>query len=118
MCYLKLDKSSLILTKRAEITIEKNNAFETHYCFTSSEYAAISAFYMTDLGKEYEAVEDGRIAFDGEYPIIPYSGLIGCGHPVGSSGVRMMLYPYRQVAGIAGTYLIKGIRNGIMLNCC
>lgn len=59
------------------------------------------------MGKKYEAVEDGRIAFDGEYPINTYSGLIGCGHPVGSSGVRMMLYPYRQVAGIASTYQIK-----------
>lgn len=102
--------------KRAGMKIEDIDVFETHDCFTSSEYAAISAFGITDPGKEYEAIEDGRISFTGKYPINPSGGLIGCGHPVGSSGVRMMLDLYKQVTGNAGTYQISNACNGLMLN--
>ena len=51
--------------KRSGLTVEDIDVFETHDCFTSSEYAAISAFGIIEPGKEYEAVEAGRIAFDG-----------------------------------------------------
>lgn len=102
--------------RRAGLTVEDIDVFETHDCFTSSEYAAISAFGITEPGKEYEAVEDGRIAFDGDKPVNPSGGLIGCGHPVGASGARMFLDLYRQVAGEAGGYQVKGARNGMMLN--
>ena len=90
--------------------------FETHDCFTSSEYAAISAFGLTEPGKEYEAVDSGLIAFRGNKPINPSGGLIGCGHPVGASGVRMLLDLYKQVTGTAGDYQVIGAKNGMMLN--
>ena len=57
--------------KRSELTVDDIDVFETHDCFTSSEYAAISAFGLTEPGKEYEAVESGLIAFDGVKPINP-----------------------------------------------
>ena len=102
--------------KRAGLTVDDIDVFETHDCFTSSEYAAISAFGLTEPGKEYLAVESGLIAFDGEKPINPSGGLIGCGHPVGASGARMLLDLYRQATGTAGDYQIKGVKNGMMLN--
>lgn len=102
--------------KRAGMTVEDIDCFETHDCFTSSEYAAISAFGLTEPGKEYEAVESGRIAFDGDKPINPSGGLIGCGHPVGASGVRMFLDLYKQVSGKAGAYQVKDAKNAMMLN--
>lgn len=102
--------------KRAGLTAEDIDVFETHDCFTSSEYAAISAFGLTEPGKEYEAVESGLIAFDGDKPINPSGGLIGCGHPVGASGARMFLDLYKQVTGTAGGYQVNGVKNGMMLN--
>lgn len=102
--------------KRAGLTVDDIDVFETHDCFTSSEYAAISAFGLTAPGKEYEAVERGLIAFDGDKPINPSGGLIGCGHPVGASGVRMFLDLYKQVTGTAGDYQVDDVRNGLMLN--
>lgn len=95
---------------RAGLGIEDIDVIETHDCFTSSEYVAISAFGITEPGKEYEAVRDGRIAFDGSIPINPSGGLIGCGHPVGASGVRMFLDIAKQIAGVASGCQIK--RNG------
>ena len=102
--------------KRSGLTVDDIDVFETHDCFTSSEYAAISAFGITEPGKEYEAVESGRIAFDGDKPINPSGGLIGCGHPVGASGARMFLDLYKQVTGTAGKYQVDGARNAMMLN--
>ena len=102
--------------RRSGLDVSDIDVFETHDCFTSSEYAAISAFGLTEPGKEYEAVENGIIAFDGVKPINPSGGLIGCGHPVGASGSRMLLDLYKQVTGTAGGYQIKNAKNGMMLN--
>ena len=101
---------------RANMCINDIDFFETHDCFTSSEYMAISAFGITEPGKEYEAIENGIIDFSGSKPINPSGGLIGCGHPVGATGVRMMLDLYKQVVGEAGDYQIKNAKNGMMLN--
>lgn len=102
--------------KRSGLSVDDIDVFETHDCFTSSEYAAISAFGLTKPGREYEAVESGLIAFDGKKPINPSGGLIGCGHPVGASGASMLLDLYKQVTGTAGGYQVAGVRNAMMLN--
>lgn len=106
--------------RRSNLTVDDIDVFETHDCFTSSEYAAISAFGITEPGKEIEAIENGVIAFEGKKPINPSGGLIGCGHPVGASGARMFLDIYKQVAGKADTYQVlkdgELPRNAMMLN--
>lgn len=102
--------------RRSGLSVEEIDVFETHDCFTSSEYAAISAFGLTEPGEEYRAVEEGMIAFGGSKPINPSGGLIGCGHPVGATGVRMFLDLYRQVTNTAGRYQVKDARNAMMLN--
>ena len=102
--------------QRAGVSVNDIDIFETHDCFTSSEYAAISAFGITEPGKEYESIENGDISFTGKYPINPSGGLIGCGHPVGASGARMFLDLYKQIKGIAGGYQIPDEKIGVMLN--
>lgn len=102
--------------KRSGLDVNDIDVFETHDCFTSSEYAAISSFGITEPGDEYKAIEDGIISISGRKPINPSGGLIGCGHPVGASGTRMFLDIYKQVAGKAGKYQVSGVKNGITLN--
>lgn len=102
--------------RRSGLTINDIDVFETHDCFTSSEYAAVSAFGIAEPGKEYLAIEEGITAFDGKKPINPSGGLIGCGHPVGASGARMFLDLYKQVTGQAGKYQVSGVNNAMMLN--
>lgn len=102
--------------KRAKMSVKNIDVFETHDCFTSSEYAAVSAFGISAPGKEHEAIQKGIIDFNGKKPINPSGGLIGVGHPVGASGVRMMLDLCKQVTGTAGNYQVKGAKNGLMLN--
>ena len=82
---------------KANLSEKDIDFFETHDCFTSSEYVAISCFGITKPGEEYTAIEENRISFTGDKPINPSGGLIGCGHPVGATGVRMMLDLYKQL---------------------
>ncbi|UJL29353.1 thiolase domain-containing protein [Mycolicibacterium vanbaalenii] len=92
------------------------DAVETHDCFSISEYAAIDHFGITPPGKSWQAVEDGLIEPDGELPINPSGGLLGLGHPVGATGVRMLLDGARQVTGRAGDYQVPGARKVGLLN--
>jgi len=101
---------------RSGLTVDDMDFFETHDCFTSSEFAAISAFGLAEPGEECSVIESGMIAFDGNKPINPSGGLIGCGHPVGASGTRMFLDLYKQVAGCADGYQLQKTDNGMMLN--
>jgi acetyl-CoA C-acetyltransferase len=101
---------------RAGLGVNDMDVFETHDCFTSSEYAAISAFGITEPGQEHVAIQEGVIDFKGKKPINPSGGLIGVGHPVGASGARMMLDLYKQVTDTADDYQVGKVKNGLMLN--
>ncbi len=92
------------------------DAIETHDCFTTSEYMAIDHFGITAPGESYKAIDDEVIDFGGKLPINPSGGLIGAGHPVGSTGVRQLLDAYRQVTGTAGAYQVEGAKKVGTLN--
>ena len=92
------------------------DGLETHDCFTVTEYMAIDHSGLTAPGESWKAIEEGRIALDGDFPINPSGGLIGLGHPVGATGVRMALDCAKQVSGKAGDYQIKGAENLITFN--
>ena len=77
---------------------------------------ALSAFGIAAPGRELDVLERGLTEFDGPFPVNASGGLIGCGHPVGASGVRMFLDLYKQVAEKAGTYQLAKARTGMMLN--
>ncbi|MGE0737097.1 MAG: acetyl-CoA acetyltransferase [Alphaproteobacteria bacterium] len=96
--------------------VEQIDAIETHDCFTTTEYMAIDHFGITKPGESWKAVEDGRIAGDGAIPVNPSGGLIGAGHPVGATGVRMLLDAYKQTTGTAGDYQVNGCKTLQTLN--
>ncbi|MCB1701259.1 MAG: acetyl-CoA acetyltransferase [Halioglobus sp.] len=92
------------------------DGLETHDCFSVTEYMAIDHSGLTAPGESWKAVEEGRIARDGDFPINPSGGLIGLGHPVGATGVRMVLDCARQVTGRAGAYQLPGAKNMLTFN--
>jgi len=96
--------------------IDDVDGIETHDCFTSTEYMAIDHFGITEPGESWKAIESGEIEMGGRIPINPSGGLIGLGHPVGATGVRMVLDSYKQVTENAGDYQIEGAKNVATLN--
>lgn len=102
---------------RAGITdLSQVDVVETHDCFTTTEYMAIDHLGLTAPGEAWKAVEDGSIEIGGRLPINPSGGLIGLGHPVGATGVRMALDAFKQVTGAAGDYQIEGAKTCQTLN--
>ena len=103
--------------RRAGIaSVEEIDAIETHDCFTTTEYMAIDHFGITAPGESWKAVESGAIDMGGRIPINPSGGLIGLGHPVGATGVRMLLDAYKQCAGQAGDYQVANEKTVATLN--
>jgi acetyl-CoA C-acetyltransferase len=96
--------------------VDELDGIETHDCFTSTEYMAIDHFGITEPGESWKAVEAGDIEIGGRIPVNASGGLIGLGHPVGATGVRMVLDSYKQVTGNAGDYQIDGASNVATLN--
>ena len=92
------------------------DGIETHDCFTPSEYMAIDHFGITAPGESWKAVESGILEKDGAIPVNASGGLIGLGHPVGATGVRMLLDAARQVTGTAGATQVEGARTYGTLN--
>jgi acetyl-CoA C-acetyltransferase len=96
--------------------VDELDLIETHDCMTPSEYMAIDHFGITPPGKSWQAIEGGELARDGRIPMNPSGGLIGGGHPVGATGVRMLLDASNQVCGEAGETQIEGARRAATLN--
>jgi acetyl-CoA C-acetyltransferase len=92
------------------------DAVEVHDCFTTTEYMAIDHIGITAPGESFKAIESGEIAPEGRIPVNPSGGLIGLGHPVGATGVRMLHDAYRQVSGTAEGIQVEGARRVATLN--
>ena len=101
---------------RAKVALDDVDGFEVHDCFTPSEYLAIDHIGLTGPGESWKAIENGEIEIGGALPINPSGGLIGGGHPVGASGVRMLLDAAKQVSDGAGEYQVEGAKTFGTLN--
>lgn len=103
--------------RRADLAqAQQLDGIEVHDCFTCTEYLAIDHFGLTAPGESWRAIESGSVELGGALPINASGGLIGGGHPVGATGVRMLLDSYKQVSGNAGDYQIEGARTVATLN--
>ena len=97
-------------------SVDDLDVIETHDCFTTTQYMAIDHFGITPPGKSWQAIENGDLEIGGRLPMNPSGGLIGLGHPVGATGVRMLLDAWKQCAGAAGDYQVFGARRVATLN--
>lgn len=97
--------------RRAELPDARAlDGIEVHDCFTVTEYLAIDHLGLTAPGEGWKAIESGLLEKEGDLPMNPSGGLIGGGHPVGATGVRMLVDASRQVTGAAGPCQVDGAR--------
>ena len=102
--------------RRAQVDLDDLHGIEVHDCFTPSEYLAIDHIGLTGPGESWKAIENGEIEIGGRLPINPSGGLIGGGHPVGASGIRMLVDAAKQVSGAAGDYQVEDAKTFGTLN--
>ncbi len=102
--------------KRAGGDIASIDAMEVHDCFTVTAYMILDHLGLYPPGEAWRGIEAGVFDDGGKLPVNPSGGLVGVGHPVGASGVRMVLDAHKQVTSSAGELQVEGARRVQTLN--
>ena len=95
---------------------EDFQVIELHDCFSANELLLYEALGLCGPGEAPALLDKDDTTYGGRWVVNPSGGLIGLGHPVGATGVRMMLDAWRQVSGRAGDYQVEGARNFATFN--
>lgn len=96
--------------KMSQLRPSQIDVAELHDAFTILEILAYEDLAFARKG------EGGRFVDQQELSINPRGGLIGCGHPVGTTGVAQVAEIAAQLAGRAGIRQVKGCRTGLVHN--
>jgi acetyl-CoA C-acetyltransferase len=72
---------------------------EVHDCFTISEIIEYESLGLCPKGEGGRFAADGRSDLGGELVVNPRGGLLGCGHPLGATGVGQAVEVFDQFAG-------------------
>ncbi len=70
---------------------------EVHDCFTPTELVLMEDLGFAERGLGWKEVMSGTYDLDGELPVNPDGGLKSFGHPIGASGLRMLLECWLQL---------------------
>ena len=81
---------------RAGIGVGDLDFAELHDCFTISEIVEYEALGLCPRGEGGRFAADGRGDLGGDIVINPRGGLLGCGHPLGATGVAQAVEVYQQ----------------------
>jgi len=75
---------------------------EVHDCFAIAELIAYEELGFCKKGEAGAFVAAGRSDYGGDVVVNPRGGLIGCGHPLGATGVAQAAEVFAQLRGDAG----------------
>lgn len=89
---------------------------EAHDCFSITELVTMEDLFVSEAGRAYRDVLDGRFDADGALPCQIDGGLKCFGHPIGASGLRMIYEIYLQLLGRAGERQLKSPSLGLTHN--
>ncbi len=74
---------------------------EVHDCFTITELLNCQDLRFCEQGAAAEELKNGTFNWDGEVAVNPSGGLKSFGHPIGSTGCRMLTEVTKQIQGRA-----------------
>jgi acetyl-CoA C-acetyltransferase len=89
---------------------------EVHDCFAIAELIAYEELGFCKKGEAGRFVEDGRSDYGGDVVVNPRGGLIGCGHPLGATGVAQAAEVFAQLRDEAGARQVAGAAVGLTHN--
>ena len=87
-----------------------------HDCFSVNELLTYQDLGLCDHGEAADLIKEGVTSIDGEFPVNPDGGLKCFGHPIGATGVRMIVELTRQILGKAEGYQVKDAKAGFAHN--
>jgi acetyl-CoA C-acetyltransferase len=89
---------------------------EVHDCFAIAELIAYEELGFCEKGEGGRFVEKGRSGYGGDVVVNPRGGLMGCGHPLGATGVAQAVEVFSQLRGEAGPRQVEQSRIGLTHN--
>lgn len=97
-------------------SINDIDGLEVHDCFNITEYMILDHCGLQKAGQAWKSIDNGDTQIEGRLPINASGGLIGLGHPVGATGVRMVLDCYQQVQSQHPGLQINNAKNMMSFN--
>ncbi len=82
--------------KMAGVTIDDMDLAEVHDCFTISEIIEYEELGLEEKGEGGHFIEEGQSDIGGKLPVNTRGGLLGCGHPLGATGVAQVTEVVQQ----------------------
>jgi acetyl-CoA C-acetyltransferase len=89
---------------------------EVHDCFAIAELIAYEELGFCQKGEAGPFVEAGRSDYGGQVVVNPRGGLMGCGHPLGATGVAQAAEVFVQLRGEAADRQVPGAAIGLTHN--
>lgn len=89
---------------------------EVHDCFAIAEIIAYEELGFCEKGEGGRYVEKGLSDYGGKVVVNPRGGLMGCGHPLGATGVAQAAEIFLQLRGEAGARQAPDARIGLTHN--
>ncbi len=96
--WVGLRRASAEAFRSARITAADLDLAELHDCFTISEIVEYEALGLCPSGEGGRFVADGRSDRGGDLVVNPRGGLLGCGHPLGATGIAQAVEVFEQFA--------------------
>jgi acetyl-CoA acetyltransferase len=89
---------------------------EVHDAFAPAEIQLYDALGFSGKGEGYRLIRDNATAFSGSRPVNVSGGLKAKGHPIGATGVGMMIETFLQLRGEAGERQLPSPEIGLIEN--
>ena len=89
---------------------------EVHDCFAIAEIIAYEELGFCPKGEGGPFIMDGRSDYGGDVVVNPRGGLMGCGHPLGATGVAQAVEAFWQLRGEAGERQVPEVHIGLTHN--
>ncbi|TAK30449.1 MAG: hypothetical protein EPO28_18710 [Saprospiraceae bacterium] len=99
-----------------EKPIDEIDLVEVHDCFSIVELLTYEDLGLCKRGEAKDMIRGKATRWGGEIPVNVSGGLLSCGHPVGATGVRMVVEVASHLRGTAGDRQVKGAKRGVTHN--
>ena len=96
--------------------IDEIDLVEVHDCFSIVELLTYEDLGLCKPGEAKDMIRGKETQLGGQIPVNVSGGLLSCGHPVGATGVRMVVEVASHLRGDTGERQVVGAKKGITHN--
>lgn len=96
--------------------LEEIDLIEIHDCFSIVELLTYEDLGLCKKGEAKELIRGKETQLGGKIPVNVSGGLLSCGHPVGATGIRMVVEVSNHLRGQAGERQVQKAKTGLTHN--